>query len=127
MLQVLFHMLDAINVHVESTRASGRATSMPMKAEASMSTQAHSTSSAPGMINMGEAPPGTEHLSRDQQAVCKVIKSITSEQGCSFNDLESALKGQIELADIKKATEYLSSEGHIYPTIDDNHFQLCTG
>lgn len=124
MLQVLFHMLDAINVHMETTRANG-AGSMAMKSSFNMPGKVDQSS--PGMMNMGEAPPGTEHMSKEQQAVCKVIKSITSEQGCSFNDLESALKGQIVLADIKKATEYLCAEGHIYPTIDDNHFQLCTG
>ena len=66
-------------------------------------------------------------MTTQQQAVCKVIGSITSDQGCSFTDLESALKGQIQSEDIRKATEYLCGEGHIYPTIDDNHFQLCTG
>ena len=56
-----------------------------------------------------------------------MIQSVSSEEGCSMSDIEAYLKGQLDVDGIKKTIDFLSSEGHIYPTIDDDHFQLCTG
>ena len=74
------------------------------------------------------ALPGTEGFTPQQQMVAKMIGAATSDAGCGIGGLESSLKAHgMMLSDIRDACDYLSVEGHIYPTIDDDHFQLCTG
>jgi hypothetical protein len=78
--------------------------------------------------NMMAAPAameGMEGLNAVQQAVCNIIGQNKADTGCSITDIEQALGGQFDATLIREATEWLSSEGHVYPTIDDNHFQLC--
>ena len=66
---------------------------------------------------------------RCRQAVVVMISQCKADTGCSLTDIEQGLQGQfvnsncLQLA--KDVTEFLRSEGHVYPTIDDNHFQLC--
>jgi replication factor A2 len=43
----------------------------------------------------------------------------TSDEGCDVNNVAAGLG--IELAQIKAAVDFLSSEGHLYSTIDDDH------
>jgi hypothetical protein len=59
--------------------------------------------------------------------VCNIIGQNKADTGCSITDIEQALTGQFNSGLIREAAEWLSSEGHVYPTIDDNHFQLCSG
>ena len=54
-----------------------------------------------------------------------MISQCKADTGCSLTDIEQGLQGHFDSAAIKDATEFLSSECHVYPTIDDNHFQLC--
>jgi hypothetical protein len=61
---------------------------------------------------MGNAPPGTEGFTPQQQMVA--VESFLRAYGVTSSDIHDAC-------------DFLSAEGHIYPTIDDDHFQLCTG
>jgi replication factor A2 len=63
-----------------------------------------------------------------QQMVATMIGAATSDTGCGIGDLESSLRAYgVTSSDISDACDFLSAEGHIYPTIDDDHFHLCTG
>ena len=78
--------------------------------------------------NMNAAPAameGTDGMNAVQKAVCTIIGQTKTDTGCSITDIEQALTGQFDGTLIREATDWLSSEGHVYPTIDDNHFQLC--
>ena len=128
--QIMYHFLDAMKVTHEDGQKSGGdgaaavgSMSMPMKMDVKPEQPV-----APGMVGMGDAPPGTEGFTPQQQMVAKMIGAATSDSGCGIGDLESSLKAHgMMLSDIREACDYLSAEGHIYPTIDDDHFQLCTG
>lgn len=61
-------------------------------------------------------------LSALQTQVQTIIRSDHSEQGCSIDEICQRLKSVAPKA-IREAIEFLSSEGHIYSTIDDEHFQ----
>ncbi len=41
---------------------------------------------------------------------------------CSIGNIEVVRRPQFGTALIREATDWLSSKGHVYPTIDDNHF-----
>ena len=62
---------------------------------------------------------------RCRQAVVVMISQCQADTGCSLTYIEQELQGRFNSAAIKDATEFLSLEGYVYPTIDDNHFQLC--
>ncbi|CAL1536685.1 unnamed protein product [Lymnaea stagnalis] len=63
--------------------------------------------------------PGLTSL---QGKIQMIIRNEQSERGCSFNDICNQLKNVAPKA-IRETIEFLSGEGHIYSTIDDDHFQ----
>uniref|UniRef100_A0A4W6DH75 Replication factor A protein 2 n=1 Tax=Lates calcarifer TaxID=8187 RepID=A0A4W6DH75_LATCA len=54
--------------------------------------------------------------------VLSLIRSCQDAQGISIQDLKQRLSG-MSLAVIKQAVEFLSNEGHIFSTIDEDHFK----
>jgi hypothetical protein len=75
---------------------------------------------------MGDEPPSTEGFTPQQQAVSRLIGAATSDAGCDIVALaSSSVAHGMALSDIRDACDFLSAEGHIFPTIDDDHFQLC--
>ncbi|MED6275005.1 hypothetical protein CHARACLAT_022074, partial [Characodon lateralis] len=61
-------------------------------------------------------------LSANQNQVLSLIKGCPDQQGISIQDLKQRLSG-ISLAVIKQAVEFLSNEGHIFSTIDEDHYK----
>ncbi|XP_063968171.1 replication protein A 32 kDa subunit-B-like [Lytechinus pictus] len=61
-------------------------------------------------------------LNNVQTQIHQLITSCHDEEGISMDYLSTQLKG-ISRDSIRKAVEFLSSEGHIYSTIDDDHFK----
>ncbi|KAK7101183.1 replication protein A 32 kDa subunit-like [Littorina saxatilis] len=65
-------------------------------------------------------------LSALNNQIANIIRSCNSEMGASVADVSQQLKGVPEKA-IREALEFLSGEGHIYSTIDDDHFKATDG
>lgn len=61
-------------------------------------------------------------LSSIQNQVHMLIRGNNSEQGADIDSVCHQLRGVPEKA-IRDAIEFLSSEGHIYSTIDEDHFK----
>ncbi|XP_038850113.1 replication protein A 32 kDa subunit-A-like isoform X3 [Salvelinus namaycush] len=84
--------------------------------------------SRPGMGgNMGGGYSGANDMSANglspsQNQVLSLIRSCADAQGISTQDLKQRLSG-MSLAVIKHAVEFLSNEGHIFSTIDEDHFK----
>lgn len=59
-----------------------------------------------------------------QHQVWQMIEncSAQSSEGVAVDDIRSTLKG-LNMPQIRKAVEFLSNEGHIYSTVDDNHYK----
>ncbi|CAG5119833.1 unnamed protein product [Candidula unifasciata] len=74
-----------------------------------------------GVVAMetGNQIPGLTPL---QSQIQMIIRSDRSEGGCSFDDICKQLRTAAPKA-IRDALEFLSTEGHIYSTIDEEHFQ----
>lgn len=58
-----------------------------------------------------------------QNQVMKMINGCAREEGMSREVLVKQLEGKVGKADVDAALDFLSSEGHIYSTIDDDHFK----
>ena len=53
----------------------------------------------------------------------KMISSCTREEGIGRDELLQSLKGKLSKSDLDDAIEFLSGDGHIYSTIDEDHFR----
>ena len=57
-----------------------------------------------------------------QNQVLNLIKACPRPEGLNFQDLKNQLQ-HMSVASIKLAVDFLSKEGHIYSTVDDDHFK----
>ncbi|XP_014639242.1 PREDICTED: replication protein A 32 kDa subunit [Ceratotherium simum simum] len=57
-----------------------------------------------------------------QNQVLNLIKACPRPEGLNFQDLRNQLQ-HMAVASIKQAVDFLSNEGHIYSTVDDDHFK----
>ncbi|XP_062818536.1 replication protein A 32 kDa subunit isoform X3 [Anolis carolinensis] len=113
MNELTTHLLEVVNAHM-ILRHAHKFVNM---SEPSSVTGMESTSTYEGNNAM---PSGG--LTLHQTQILKLIQNCTSSEGISLEDLKNRLPS-INLPTLKKAVEFLSSEGHIYSTIDDEHFK----
>ncbi|XP_041650003.1 replication protein A 32 kDa subunit [Cheilinus undulatus] len=120
MNEITSHMLEVVQAHMtlnksQSMSAVGgemnsKVTSMSRQDTGSMG------GSYAGAMEMNNG------LSANQNQVLSLIKSCPDAQGISIQELKQRLSG-ISLAVIKQAVEFLSNEGHIFSTIDEDHYK----
>ncbi|XP_010022937.1 PREDICTED: replication protein A 32 kDa subunit [Nestor notabilis] len=61
-------------------------------------------------------------LTAHQTQVLNLIKNCPVPEGMSLQELSVQLQN-VSMSTIKQAVEFLSSEGHIYSTVDDDHYK----
>ena len=69
----------------------------------------------------------TSFANSKQDAVFKVLSACTREEGLSRDEMLQSLKGRIVRKELDDALDYLSGEGHIYSTTDEDHFKTTDG
>lgn len=124
MNEITSHMLEVVQAHM----ALGKPQSMSNTGGAmNINT---TPMSRPGMGNMGGVggvytganDMVNNGLSANQNQVLSLIRSCPDPQGISIQDLKQRLSG-ISISVIKQAVEFLSNEGHIFSTIDEDHYK----
>uniref|UniRef100_A0A4W4H674 Replication factor A protein 2 n=1 Tax=Electrophorus electricus TaxID=8005 RepID=A0A4W4H674_ELEEL len=85
--------------------------------------------SRPGMSGMGmsgsysgASAMANNGLSPNQNQVLCLIKSCPEPQGISIQELKQRLSG-MNMTVIRQVVDFLSNEGHIFSTIDEDHFR----
>uniref|UniRef100_A0A3P9ND95 Replication factor A protein 2 n=1 Tax=Poecilia reticulata TaxID=8081 RepID=A0A3P9ND95_POERE len=113
MNEITSHILEVVHAHMALRVA---VNSMPMHQQGpGMNTGSYAgTNENPLMVING--------LSANQNQVLSLIKGCPDPQGISIQDLKQRLSG-ISIAVIKQAVEFLSNEGHIFSTIDEDHYK----
>ncbi|XP_030015117.1 replication protein A 32 kDa subunit isoform X2 [Sphaeramia orbicularis] len=127
MNEITSHMLEVVQAHMalgkpQSTSNAGGAMNInttPMSRTGmgnmgGMGGMGGGYTGANDMVNNG--------LSANQNQVLSLIRSCPDPQGISIQDLKQRLSG-ISIAVIKQAVEFLSNEGHIFSTIDEDHYK----
>jgi replication factor A2 len=122
------HMLEAIYTHLRNTRK-GEGGMPAANSGGGMQTNTASSPSGGnqgggGMQNQGQAIKMegegegslTDRVSELFKAACN------SEAGLSIVDCHGKLEG-VTLDQVKQIVEHLSNEGHLYSTIDEDHFK----
>ncbi|KAM4701557.1 replication protein A 32 kDa subunit [Discoglossus pictus] len=123
MNEFVSHMLEVVQSHMSLNSqgaSSGAGSSL------ALSTPRHM-----GLGDSSGGPSGgsgvqTNGLTAHQSQILNLIKSCTGQEGMAFDDLKTRLHG-MNVNAIKQAVEFLSNEGHIYSTVDDEHFKSTDG
>lgn len=111
------HILEVVNAHMILNKAHNQ----PSASRAPVS--------YPGMGGMGEAGNfggnsfmPVNGLTAIQNQVLNLIKACPRPEGLNFQDLKNQLQ-HMSVSSVKQAVDFLSNEGHIYSTVDDDHFK----
>jgi len=62
-------------------------------------------------------------LTKFQETIYSTIQACMTETGMEKSQIYNSMKGKISQRDVDAALEFLCSEGHIYSTIDEEHFK----
>ncbi|KAM7247752.1 hypothetical protein CapIbe_001705 [Capra ibex] len=108
------HILEVVNAHMMLSKSN----SQPSAGRAPVSN--------PGMGEAGNFGGNNfipaNGLTVAQNQVLNLIKACPRPEGLNFQDLKNQLQ-HMSVASIKLAVDFLSNEGHIYSTVDDDHFK----
>ncbi|XP_059146897.1 replication protein A 32 kDa subunit-like [Physella acuta] len=110
MNELTYHILDVIHANGSSEQISG-------------SSQAGNKQPTMGKMDTGRETqiPGLTTIQAQIQMIIKNKTLENGDNGCSIDEICQQLKSVAPKA-IRDAIEFLSGEGHIYSTIDDEHF-----
>lgn len=77
---------------------------------------------------MGASSMGNSSFANAKhEAAFRLLSGCTREEGLSRDEMFQTLKGRMSRKDLDDALEYLSGEGHIYSTTDEDHFKTTDG
>nr|XP_058920101.1 replication protein A 32 kDa subunit-like isoform X1 [Kogia breviceps] len=114
MNEFTMHILEVVNAHMMMSKSN----SQPSEGRAPISN--------PGMGEAGNFGGNSfmpaHSLTVAQNQVLNLIKACPRSEGLNFQDLKNQLQ-HMTVALIKQAVDFLSNEGHIYSTVDDDHFK----
>lgn len=109
--EITSHMLEVVNAHMQLFGKS---------CDVNMNTDALAVSDGPHTLLEGCIPKGLPTI---QAQVMNVINQHSvKDVGISFQDLIVHLD-HIGIKDMRKSLAFLISEGHVFSTIDENHFK----
>ncbi|XP_027522328.1 replication protein A 32 kDa subunit [Corapipo altera] len=108
------HILEIVNAHMTLRKNLMSASSAPP------SFPSAGISDMRGYGGGGSLP--VNGLTAHQSQVLNLIKSCPVPEGMSLQELKLQLRS-MSMSTIKQAVEFLSSEGHIYSTVDDDHYK----
>lgn len=125
MNEITSHMLEVVQAHMALSKP------QTMSSAGGGMIGKDTTVSQPGKEGGGGVYAGANDmvnngLSGNQNQVLSLIKGCQDPQGISIQALMQRLGG-MNMALIKAAVEFLSNEGHIFSTIDEDHYKSTDG
>ncbi|KAK9960433.1 hypothetical protein ABG768_008288 [Culter alburnus] len=117
MNEVTSHMLEVVNAHMQQSKPQNM-----MGGGGGMNTMPVSHTSMGSAGSYSGASMLVNGLSANQNQVLGLIKSCHEPQGISMQDLKQKLNS-MSVNVIRQIVDFLSNEGHIFSTIDEDHFR----
>lgn len=115
--EITVHMLEVVRAHLKlkkNAASAGGTTGATGGTFNSGATNGHSTATDSVMSG----------LNLPQQSIFNALKKSTSDIGMSIVEISKNVEHPLSIAQIRTAIEFLSNEGHIYSTVDDEHYKL---
>ncbi|OWZ24691.1 DAN Replication protein [Phytophthora megakarya] len=130
MNELTHHLLEVIYVHCYNTKGAVN----HGNADVHMTSFNTPTKAAPGGNQWNQPSAGgfgggmdygvmDSNFSPEQKAILDVLGTCTSDRGLKIDQIFSDLRGQMTEQQLRSALNYLTSEGHVYSTIDEDHFK----
>ncbi|XP_076136624.1 replication protein A 32 kDa subunit [Alosa pseudoharengus] len=126
MNEITSHMLEVVHAHMQLSKP--QAMMDGGSGSVAMSSVPMSNMGSGNMNNMGGGGYAgansmvSNGLSPNQNQVLCLIKSCPEPQGISIQELKQRLSG-MSVTVIRQVVDFLSNEGHIFSTIDEDHFR----
>ncbi|XP_074074062.1 replication protein A 32 kDa subunit [Macrotis lagotis] len=119
MNEFTIHILETVNAHMILSQS----LSQPSGGRRSLTTSGIGDSGNFGGNSFGgNSLMPANGLTVTQNQVLNLIKACPRPEGMNFQDLKAQLHN-LNVSVIKQAVDFLSNEGHIYSTVDDDHFK----
>ncbi|KAL4140817.1 hypothetical protein PRNP1_015097 [Phytophthora ramorum] len=128
--ELTHHLLEVVYVHCYNTKGalhqgstdvSMSSFNTPTKAASGGSQwNQPSTGFAGGGMDYGMMDAG---FTPEQKAILDVLGTCTSDRGLKTDQIYSDLRGKMTEDQMRSVLNYLTSEGHVYSTIDEHHFK----
>lgn len=129
--EVTYHLLEAMYVHEmrkNMEKQQGMAPqSQQFQQQSNFGQQNVPMNTAPQQHFDASAGGGNDALTPLQSQILQFFRQDNSEAGADVQSVVAALAGQpgADLNQIRQDIDFLSTEGHVYSTIDEEHFK-CT-
>ncbi|GMF25244.1 unnamed protein product [Phytophthora lilii] len=127
--ELTHHLLEVVYVHCYNSKGAlnkGAADvtmtsfNTPTKAAGSQWNQPASGGFGGGAMDYGMMDAS---FSPEQKAILDVLGTCTSDRGLKIDQIFADLRGKMTEQQLRSALNYLTSEGHVYSTIDEDHFK----
>ncbi|KZP00509.1 replication protein A, subunit RPA32 [Calocera viscosa TUFC12733] len=124
-LEVYYHYCEALAVHLELTKGPAKANGTAANGPAPTNGSANVHSDyAMGGGGGGGGSNDYSHMPPLDRAIMQFIESSGNSDGCHLTAISRAVGRTGATAEqINVALERLSDDGHVYNTLDENHFQ----
>ncbi len=77
--------------------------------------------------SVGSGAGGQSYGNAKQDMVYRMVAACTREEGINRDEVAQQLSGKLTAKEVSDALDYLSGEGHVYSTVDDDHFKAIDG
>lgn len=129
--EITYHLLETTFVHLHRTKGqqagAGGQSSTPMNTNQGNQQSAYQTPQQGGGFGGDNGGGGgTAGMEPVQQQLIKLFESpmaMNNDAGLSIDQVNQQLNNMFNIQQIKTAIEVLVNEGHLYSTIDDNHYK----
>jgi len=120
--EVSYHILDVVHANLSLKKAA--ANNGGMLGAGGAANEQRYNNNAGGADNFGGGGGGMNDagLSGPNKVVFNIISACTTEQGMSIDELRAKNRNMNE-QQLRNCIEWLSNEGHIYSTVDDEHYR----
>lgn len=119
--EITYHMLSVVHARLKLKEAPVVDNSVIPATSAGGQNMQFGTSFSGGQGRFGQSTESAG-MSKTHSQVLQIISGTNSTEGMGIDEIRQKMRG-ISDADIREAVEVLSNEGHIYSTIDDDHFR----
>jgi len=123
--EVTYHLLETIFVHLGKTKGQAGGGANPTTPVAQKNISHASAYHTPQQGHMGAGGNNMSGQEICQQQVLKLYEEphALTDVGMNLQTAESHLGSRFTHAQIREAVETLVADGHLYSTIDDDHFR----
>lgn len=122
--EIVYHRLDVVRTFLAQTRKSG---TKPAGNGVGTAGGFGGLGGNTGMVDMGSGITDSLSLNPIQRAAYDYVQARHAPDGpgVSVDDIKRDVPGFNSVQMVKEVMEHLASDGHVFTTVDENHYSFC--